>query len=1359
MDISQKNTTSHSAGRISAQHSSHGVGTLSGVAIAIALVLGGGSSQALAHSERSTLEASTPTSEALRSLNEFFSSSVNVAAMSASGPDSDGDGIRNQDDHDDDNDGILDSDEGLVDDNGDGFPDSNSTDTDNDGTPDVLDLDSDNDGIFDLFEGRTDVAAAQALDQVSNGAIDIGIDVGSNGIANVIETSADSGQLRFELPDTDADGTSDFRDLDSDNDEIYDIIEAGGVDTDTDGRIDGFRDTDGKGVDDTIQSSALPLFETDGDGVLDFRDLDSDGDSIPDRVEGGGNRSNPTDTDGDGAPDFRENDSDGDGVSDRNEAGNNPNSPVDTDGDGIPDFQDGDSNPGSGSNSNDNGSGGAANDSSGGLRPDRDADGIANQDDLDDDNDGILDTEEGLVDADGDGFADASSRDTDGDGTPDAYDLDSDNDGILDLFEGRLSQSVAENLDRRGVGAIDILEPVSGNGVADSIETGTDSGQLTTALFDTDGDGTPDFIDLDSDNDGIADLVEAGGVDNDNDGRIDGFVDSDDKGVDDSIQSSALPLFDTDGDGVRDFQDSDSDNDGLPDSVESPGGLAQPTDSDGDGAADFREQDSDGDGVSDTVEAGSNPGAPADSNGNSVPDFQEDGVQNSGNDGSGSDQGSDQGSADPVGGGLRPDSDGDGIANQDDLDDDNDGILDTEEGIIDANNDGFADASSRDSDGDGTPDGLDLDSDNDGILDLVEGRFDAATIATLDPVAIGAIDIRIEVGANGIANVIETSADSGQISAPIIDTDGDGTPDYIDIDSDNDGIGDLVEAGGVDADSDGRIDGFSDADNKGVDDAVQASALPLFDTDGDGVRDFRDLDSDNDGIPDSAENNGSFGNPSDSDNDGAADFREQDSDNDGISDAQEAGPDVNSPVDTDGNGVPDFQQGNGTGQGPAAPDQNDDADADGQNNGADSDDDNDGISDALEGNGDADSDGIVNSLDRDSDNDGILDSVEGSGDADGDGIPNFLDLDSDNDGVYDALEASRGSISSSGRLASGAADQFGLVQGASDVVVDTDGDGVPDYLDLDSDNDGLTDVAESLGADVNLDGRLDVQADSNADGADDSLASRPLSALDFDMDRIPNFRDLDSDQDGVSDIVENYGQSADQSNDGRIDNFTDANGDGLDDNFAAAIAPLRDTDGDGAPNSLDLDSDNDGLTDIIESGGIDVDGNGQSDSLVDSDGDGVPDINDADSTGGADVDGDSIDDAVDSDFAPGADADGDGVVDESDPDSNGDGFKGPVADETQPGQGTEGQLPDSNDDGIPDINDGSNADVSTRSGLVETGLGGNGFGCSVAPVPSFTTDKRVDPTLGMLFGGSLLLLGLRRGAFQALRKIWTSSKN
>ena len=102
------------------------------------------------------------------------------------GPDTDGDGIPNQVDLDDDNDGIPDTLEGALDADGDGFQDAGALDKDGDGTPDAFDLDSDNDGILDNQEARLDLALVQSLDQVVNGAIDIGVPVGANGLADII---------------------------------------------------------------------------------------------------------------------------------------------------------------------------------------------------------------------------------------------------------------------------------------------------------------------------------------------------------------------------------------------------------------------------------------------------------------------------------------------------------------------------------------------------------------------------------------------------------------------------------------------------------------------------------------------------------------------------------------------------------------------------------------------------------------------------------------------------------------------------------------------------------------------------------------------------------------------------------------------------------------------------------------------------------------------------------------------------------------------------------------------------------------------------------------------------------------------
>ncbi|MEO9510818.1 MAG: hypothetical protein ABJX94_00985, partial [Flavobacteriaceae bacterium] len=80
---------------------------------------------------------------------------------------------------------------------------------------------------------------------------------------------------------------------------------------------------------------------------------------------------------------------------------------------------------------------------------------------------------------------------------------------------------------------------------------------------------------------------------------------------------------------------------------------------------------------------------------------------------------------------ICPDTDDDGVPDNVDLDDDNDGILDTtEDHNIDDDNDPLTDP--LDSDGDGRPDHLDIDSDNDGIPDNVEAQSTNGYIAPND---------------------------------------------------------------------------------------------------------------------------------------------------------------------------------------------------------------------------------------------------------------------------------------------------------------------------------------------------------------------------------------------------------------------------------------------------------------------------------------------------------------------------------------------------------------------------------------------------------------------------------------------------
>ena len=91
--------------------------------------------------------------------------------------------------------------------------------------------------------------------------------------------------------DVDSDGVGNGIDLDSDNDGIYDVVEAGNADLDTngDGMIDendaGFVDANANGAHDTIEGRTPT--DTDSDTTVDMFDLDSDNDGCNDVIEGG----------------------------------------------------------------------------------------------------------------------------------------------------------------------------------------------------------------------------------------------------------------------------------------------------------------------------------------------------------------------------------------------------------------------------------------------------------------------------------------------------------------------------------------------------------------------------------------------------------------------------------------------------------------------------------------------------------------------------------------------------------------------------------------------------------------------------------------------------------------------------------------------------------------------------------------------------------------------------------------------------------------------------------------------------------------------------------------------------------------
>lgn len=105
------------------------------------------------------------------------------------------------------------------------------------------------------------------------------------------------------------------------------------------------------------------------------------------------------------------------------------------------------------------------------------------------------------------------------------------------------------------------------------------------------------------------------------------------------------------------------------------------------------------------------------------------------------------------------------------------------------------------------------------------------------------------------------------------------------------------------------------------------------------------------------------------------------------------------------------------------------------------------------------------------------------------------------------------------------------------VVMDTDGDGIYDHLDLDSDNDGIYDADEAGHGAEHINGVVS-GSDSNGDGIPDAVqggvgfGNINYELSDLDDDGLYNHQDLDADGDGCSDVAE-MGYS-DQDRDGSL---------------------------------------------------------------------------------------------------------------------------------------------------------------------------------------------------------------------------------
>jgi len=956
--------------------------------------------------------------------------------------------------------------------------------------------------------------------------------------------------------------------------------------------------------------------------------------------------------------------------------------------------------------------------------------------------------------------------DTDEDGVTDYLDLDSDNDGIADIAEAGNGDKDADT-DGRADGDI------GSNGLANSLETDdTGDADMNYTLPDTDSDGLTDNLDLDSDNDGIPDAVEAqptsGYQGNDGDVR-------DDVDVNGVVTTYGLiNPQNTDETDTPDYIDTDSDNDGLFD-VDESGLFDSDRDTDDNGRIDDFTDDNH-DGADDAVNT-----SYQDPDGNINDPFidlkNEDAVLTDVDYRSVSED--------------QQDADEDGVTNNDDLDDDDDGILDTDEGvggnpdvnggfeqpeinsgyaILDASDVPYWETTATDNQIEIWEDGYesvpsyaghqfaeinayemaalyqDIPTEPGTVITWTiahRGRdgVDVAVIKAGEPggdlvvldtlrddntewgfymgtytVPEGQTVTRFYLEAVSSASGDETRGnfvDGFSISWPATDTDQDGVPDYLDLDSDNDGLSDIRESGQdaatVDANNNGILDDMegsapNDADGDGLSDQVEAAngedtGVTPVDTDKDKIPDVIDLDSDGDYIPDVVEAQTTAGYIG---NDG--DVRDDVDENGIVTDYG-----LLTPVDTDGDGQPDVL----------------DRDAD-----------NDSLSDATESgityskdlNGDGIGDRVYASY---SDPDGFIDDPYNNlkntdsdpsdvdyrsvDDTDGDGIPDLVDLDDDNDGITDEDENVCNPLlqfsfesDNEGWVAIFPSDTVPTVHSTSSTTntgCDARQDQIPNvsgnYIVMDDAENGTTYfMSPSLGG-IDLSALTDkgyftfYWINGNADGTATAQSTIPklikIYLINTNGSNIKTYYDVThnvntgewtkfiipfddptwtGDLDDIREVlasldyikievesINGYDASSTRNSCDNYEYFA------LDE---VTFCLPEDTDGDDVPDYVDLDSDNDGITDLLESGQdpetVDTNNNGMLDDMEgdnpnDADGDGLSDSVEAqngDNTGVTlDTDGDGIPDLHD------LDSDNDGLLDEDEgsEDTDGDGIR------------------------------------------------------------------------------------------------------
>lgn len=1122
----------------------------------------------------------------------------------------------------------------------------------------------------------------------SEGASSAGIDGNFAGLMDAVRYHSTSTWIAADIlaesirsvPDTDNDGISNDRDLDSDNDGIPDIIEAGGVDANNDGMVDSNLDTDNDGYANTFDSdnggTALPISDTDGDGLENYLDIDSDGDGIIDNIEAQVSSGSPNQPSG--------TDSDSDGIDDSFDGVNNFLIPINTDGVGLPDYLDTDS-----------------------------------------DEDGFSDLIE-AYDTDNDGSANTSPANSD-----------TDNDGLDDNFDAVVGPNASTNPSNNGQ---------TSNAFTNIDQTASAERDWREKL-DYDGDGIGDGLDEDIDNDGVRNIIEGGGnaifvttpvafwgFDN-NTNDISG------NGNNQNNSGTTAPNYSTDK--VQGTASANFNGSSHIVRYSFDGGFMETQLSKSSYSAWIKPSNLTG--TIPIIEEGGtthglilwlNNGVPTFSTRNSSAqinvvhpttltlDNQWHHVAATFNDGDITIYLDGVASNTVVTGyTVIPNHGSDGFVGG--TNDNAAAISGSYSGLIDAvrysNTQAWSSADiiaefafeSSDKDNDGLDNAYDLDSDNDGISDLLEA---GGTDSNND----GLVDSGIDTDQDGLVNTYDPDNGGTFLSDP--DNDGDGLNNRVDIDSDGDGIVDVIEAQLTTASP--KLPSGTDSDNDGIDDSFDGSnsLLTPVNTDGTDTPDYIDTDSDNDVFTDALE-------AYDTDNDGTANTVASgaDADEDGLDDNFDNVNGINSGTNVSNGGQTSISFPNLDNTVTAQRDWREKLDYDG-----------DGVPDPLDI--DVDNDGILNNLEVEAtfvtspeafwsfdgntndisgnnhnQNTGTVaptystDAVQGSNSASFNGSTHLIRYSQDGGFMETAISNASYSawikptsvtgqrmIIDEGGATNGLAlwlngnvvtfsvrDNNNQVAAAAASTISTnqwyhvagtyDNSGnVSVYLNGVRSNvvAGYTSITEHAGngylggtdgqnaAGVSgfFEGLIDAaRYDNDAAWTPAQILQEAILNSDQDNDGITNDFDLDSDGDGIPDIIEAGGVDSD--NDGRVDDNTDTDGDGYanlfdSDNGGTALA-LPNTDANPIRDFLDIDSDNDGITDNVE---------GQTTATFtapsgsDTDGDGWDDAYDPDNGGSltiSNIDGDPNPDYIDSD------SDNDGEPDYAeafDDNSNGESF-------------------------------------------------------------------------------------------------------